>query len=526
MKKLYTLLLAISLSTWAFAQNVTILPSGITPATGGIPKMTYEDILAIPSPEVGDLVIDISNNTLRMWNGTEWSYFTSGLSKDNVLLTGYSIQGDSLEYVTSIDFDPSGNRYITGIFNGSASFGNTTLINPPGRLYTAFVAKQNAAGDFIWIKTSLGNGTLVPLKLRLDNAGNIFLSGYASGSFTLWDGGGSFSTQSSDAVTIKLNNSGVPQWCRVMGGPGDERISSICLDLSGDIVVLGEFRLTADFVGNTLTSNGDTDIFIARLSNSTGAVTFLKQLGGSGTETPYNIKVNSLGRYVIFGKYTFAFTLGGFPMNSPSSGKSNFFLTTLNPVTNTFVNAGGFGNDSGYEGYLALDSEDNIYISGVTSDSLKTSNSSYNIPTLNHALTEDEAVFILKYDPDLTPIRLSYFQGDKLTAALLYIDSNDKLYAAFRTNNYILIGDGSFYDSNTSKIVLAELDSHQGRLIWSDQIYGQANALDLNMDKGGYLWTTGIFGADLRAGNTRIKAFGNYYQNDNQIDAFIIKVVK
>ncbi|KPM47688.1 hypothetical protein [Jiulongibacter sediminis] len=526
MKKIYTLFISICITAYSFAQNVTITPSGITPATGGIPKMTYDEIKAIASPERGDLVIDTSYNTLRMWNGTEWTYFTSGLSKDNVLLTGYSVAGDSLEYVTSIDFDDSGNRYITGLFNGSATFGSTTLNNPNGSLYTAYVAKQNADGEYLWVKTSTGTGGMIPIKIRLDNSGNIFLGGYSTGANTLWDGGGSFVAQENDVNVIKLNNNGIPQWSRVLGGSEYDTFVAMDIDLSGDLVITGTFDGTASFVGNQLISNGQGDIFVARISNSTGSVSYLKQLGGAGNDFARDIKVNSLGHYILAGSYGTVFNVGGFPLNSVTPGKDNFFITTLNPVTNIFLNVKSFGNDGGYQGFLEVDTQNNVYFSGVTDDSLKMSSSLYQIPSSYNKLSEDEAVFILKFDASLNTQKLTYFQGDDLYAGILKMSDSDELYAQFTTGRYIIIGDGSYYDTHAARSILCEIDPINSILIWSDPIHGQASPLDLNLDHEGILWSAGIYGGDIRVGNTRILGVGDYYEDNNQIDGYIIKAVK
>ncbi len=508
------------------AQNVTITPNGITPASGGIQKMTYDQILAISDPEIGDLVIDISNKTLRMWNGTEWSYFLSALSKNNVILSGFGIVGDSLEYVTALDFDSNNNRYITGVFNGSAIFGTDTLNNSEA-LYTTFLAKQNSEGQFQWVKTSTGAGALIPWKMRVDSNDNIFLVGELTGEVTLWDAGGTLTSNGeADVFVVKLNDSGVPIWDKVLGGSDYDSPVAIDFDASDNLVIAGTFESTTNFDGNSLTSLGAKDAFIARLNNNNGSITFLKQLGNIGTDRVFDIKVNSQGHYVFGGEYNNALTAGGFSLPAPSVGNSNFYLFKLNPITNSYVEGLGFGNSHSASGTLVLDEDDNIYFSGTTKDSLKTGNYKTEFPGYSRSKIEPEIAFIIKLTTDFEHEDLIFFEGNSLASIKMAMNSEGNIMSSFLSNAHIRVGNTAYFSNNSSKTIIGEIDPHQGVLIWADEVVGQSNVLDITMDASGNTWIGGINGGDIRFGNTHIIAPENFFKDSGQIDAFVIKVVK
>lgn len=511
----------------SIAQNVTITPSGITPASGGIQKMTYEQILAISDPEIGDIVIDISNKTLRMWNGTEWSYFLSALSQNNVILTGSNVVGDSLEYITTIDFDSNNNRYITGVYNGSVIFGTDTLYHSAGE-YTTYLVKQDSAGVVQWVKTSTGTGSLIPWEMTIDSNDNIFIAGDLKGGINLWDAGGTLTSDGSneDVAVIKLDKDGIPLWNKVFGGSDEDNVKAIDLDGLEDLVITGWFQDKADFDSNSLTSLGGRDTFIAKLSNSTGSVSFLKQLGNAYNVDVYDLKVNSAGHYIIAGEYGDVLSAGSFTLPAPSLYNSNFFLLKLNPVLNSYLEGEGFGNSDGSSGSLIIDDEDNIYFSGVTEDSLKTGNYQTNIPTSSNTKTEPEIAFILKLASDFEHQDIFYYEGASLSSIRMTMNNEGNIMTGFLTSSFIRLGNSSYFSNKSAKSILGEIDPNQGILLWSDEIIGQSNTLDLKIDTEGNAWAVGINGGDLRFGNTHLIAPYNYFEDLNQIDGFMIKVVK
>ncbi|MDX9776786.1 MAG: SBBP repeat-containing protein, partial [Petrimonas sp.] len=94
----------------------------------------------------------------------------------------------------------SGNCYVTGNFNGTASFGATNL---------------TCSGDY-------------------------------------------------DIFVAILNTSGAWQWAVQAGGAGTDQGNSIAVDSSGNCYVTGYFSGTASFGATNLTSSGGDDIFVAK----------------------------------------------------------------------------------------------------------------------------------------------------------------------------------------------------------------------------------------------------------------------
>jgi len=120
----------------------------------------------------------------------------------------------------AIALDSSGNVYVTGYSWGSVTYCDYATI------------KYNDAGVQQWVAryNGPGNWNDAALAIALDSSGNVYVTGYSSGSGT-----------DVDYVTIKYNSSGVEQWVMRYNGPGNyyDEAYAIALDSSGNVYVTG-----------------------------------------------------------------------------------------------------------------------------------------------------------------------------------------------------------------------------------------------------------------------------------------------
>ena len=78
-----------------------------------------------------------------------------------------------------IVMDSSGNSYITGFFEGAATFGNT-IFNSGGK-GDLFVAKYDGSGNFLWGKQASGEDWIIGEDLTLAPSGEIYVTGMIRG---------------------------------------------------------------------------------------------------------------------------------------------------------------------------------------------------------------------------------------------------------------------------------------------------------------------------------------------------------
>jgi len=131
----------------------------------------------------------------------------------------YNGLGNWYDEAKSIALDGSGNVYMTGYSIGSGSYDYCTI-------------KYNSVGDTIWVRryNGPGNGNDYAYSIAIDGSGSVYVTGRSYGSGT-----------DDDYCTIKYNSSGVQQWVARYDGPGNsiDYAYSNAVDGSGNVYVTG-----------------------------------------------------------------------------------------------------------------------------------------------------------------------------------------------------------------------------------------------------------------------------------------------
>lgn len=179
----------------------------------------------------------------------------------------------------SIATDAQGNVYVTGTFGDSIDFDPDTgsaYLYPNNFGMTAFIAKYDSSGNYIWAKSLSENpyGESITEKIVVNNTG-IYLTGH----FALWidfDPGPGTSILSStggfngdeDIFIAHYDLNGNYLWAKSMGGIGEDEALDMAVDNNGNSYITGYFRDTVDLDPDigiaTFISNGFQDSFFAK----------------------------------------------------------------------------------------------------------------------------------------------------------------------------------------------------------------------------------------------------------------------
>ena len=107
---------------------------------------------------------------------------------------------------------------------------------------------------------------------------------------------------SSDAFVAKYDPSGQFLWARRMGGDStkssDDYVYGIATDNSGNVFLTGNFGATADFGGDSLTSIGLRDSYVAKLDQN-GNFLWTRQLGTEVDEHTTQILADDIGSVAV-----------------------------------------------------------------------------------------------------------------------------------------------------------------------------------------------------------------------------------
>jgi len=208
-----------------------------------------------------------------------------------------SAGGTDDDNANSLALDPSGNIYMIGDFYSSTlNFGSTTLTNTGGD--NLFIAKYDNSGNVQWAKSAQGNAD--GKSVIVGTSGNIYMAGdfgsptLSFGTITLKNADTLGNTN--DIFLTKFDAGGNTYWAKSIGGKDDEGANSIALDASGSVYVAGWFyspmlSFPPDSLINTDNTGNTDDIFIAKLSSSTGINELTSSLNTTIYPNPAKTKI-------------------------------------------------------------------------------------------------------------------------------------------------------------------------------------------------------------------------------------------
>jgi len=318
-----------------------------------------------------------------LWDGED--VFLAKIDPSGNYLWVKNYGGVSQDWVSDFGFDPLGNLILTGFFYDTFTAG-TIALNSAGEL-DIFIMKVDTAGTPIWGKR-IGGASVDQSPVL--NCRNNFI--YQAGTFAgtvNFDGTILTSQGLSDIYVAKFDLSGNQVWVKRAGGSGSEIVKQLITDNSENIYMNGSFENTAFFGGNSVTSSGMLDIFLAKY-NLAGDNLWVKSAGGSTTDVGNAVVIDNSGNIYISGYFSSTATFENTQVNS--NGSNDIYLAKYTPGGNflSIITAGGTSTDAALG--LVTDAGNNLYMSGVFSNSVDFGN--FNVTS--HGVTD---VFVLKISP-------------------------------------------------------------------------------------------------------------------------------
>jgi hypothetical protein len=297
--------------------------------------------------------------------------------------------------------------------------------------------------------------------IAVDSNDNIYITGHTNG-----DLDGNTNAGSMDIFIAKYDSSGNKLWTQLLGTSGIDTGQGIAVDSNDNIYITG--YTNGDLDGNTYAGGSGADIFIAKY-NTTGNKLWTRLLGSQVNDWGTAIAVDSIDNIYITG-----YTDGDLDGNT-NAGRSDIFIAKYDTSGNKLWTQ-LLGN-SEYEGGdgIAVDSNDNIYITGYTDGDLDGNTNAGGFDT-----------FIAKYDTS----------GNKQWTQLLGTSGDDRGYGIAVDSNDNIYITGDAYD-----IFIAKYDT-SGNKQWT-QLLGTSTfrGYGIAVDSNDNIYITGKIRGDLD-GNT------------------------
>ena len=280
-----------------------------------------------------DLAVDGSGNSYVIGEFRNTSVFGGGETNETTLISNgdsdvfvakYTVDGDLVwakraggtldDQGRSLALSDSGNVYVTGVFQGFATFGlgeagETKLTSDGDR--DIFVAKYTANGDLVWAKRAGGMDFDQSNSVAVDESDNAYLTGTITGIATFGVTETSETTLTSDGdsnlFVAKYTADGNLVWANHAGGTGSDNGNGLAVDSSGNVYVTGDFEDTATFGAEEATetmliSDGDSDVFVAKFT-ADGNLAWVKHPAalvnfGYGSDGGNDIALDSSGKRI------------------------------------------------------------------------------------------------------------------------------------------------------------------------------------------------------------------------------------
>ena len=420
----------------------------------------------------------------------------------------------------SIAIDSQGNQYVTGEFEGTATFGNYTLTVGGGGEddnCDMFVAKLNPSGNWLWAIQVGGTGYDMGMDIAVDGSGNAYVTGtfeetVSFGSHSLTANG------RSDLFVAKLSPSGNWLWAVKAGGPSYDIVSGIAVDGEGNIFVTGFFRFSASFGSFNLTATGEAgreDIFAAKLDSS-GNWLWAVNAGGTYLDIAKGIAVDGEGNAYVTGSIVDTAIFGNHSLTS--NGQHDIFVAKLSPSGNWLwaTKAGGEEGDDGYS--IVVDSSGNAYVTGYFTETATFG---------NHSLTAngDYDIFVAKLSPSgnwLWAVKAGGINIDEGYG--IAIDGAGNAYVTGHFDGTAIFGSYSLIVNGFYDIFAAKL-SPSGNWLWATKAggtdYDYGYGYGIAIDGAGNAYVTGAFVGSFTFGSHTLTTSG---EDEYCADIFVAKL--
>jgi len=131
-------------------------------------------------------------------------------------------------YAIDVQVDSTGNIYVAGFTSGNME-GNSLIGG-----YDLFAVKFDSIGNQLWVKQLGTTANEFLSEMVVSSSGEVYLTGYTAGTFT-----DQTTYEGYDLFLLKLSTEGALEWTKQLGTDADEFSKSITSDSSGNIYLTG-----------------------------------------------------------------------------------------------------------------------------------------------------------------------------------------------------------------------------------------------------------------------------------------------
>jgi hypothetical protein len=308
--------------------------------------------------------MDFGGGPLTTTGTTAWDIFLAKFDGDGNHLWSKRFGDSNDQRAGGIACDAmTGAVVLASSSRGTVDFGGGPLASAGG--FDIMVAKFDASGNHQWSKRFGDSSDQFIHGLAVDSSGNTVVAGSLEGSVNFGDPAGSLTSAGSEDVFVaKLSPSGSAIWSKRFGDSSSQDAFALAVDEEDAVLLTGSMSGTIDFGAGAMTSAGGRDVFVARL-NQDGSYAWASHFGDALAQTPFAIDADASGNVLITGSFGGAINFGGNTL--VSQGASDMFVAKLDAAGKHLSSSrfGDPSDQQGLNG--AFDADGNIFLAGVFS---------------------------------------------------------------------------------------------------------------------------------------------------------------
>jgi len=431
----------------------------------------------------------------------------------------------------SIATDASGNVYVIGSYSSAIGFYAATL-NVAGT-NDVFIAKYNSNGDLAWVQRIMGDNNIGINEegkgIAVDSNGDVYVIGQISNNVGFFSNtaevrGGIPSIRkqpngSADAFVAKYDRDGQLQWNKLYGGGGPDQGVGLALHSSG-LYITGFFSAPSATFGSTVVpatgTEGKYDIFIAKLSLSSGDALWAVSCGGFENDFASGIAADTDGNAYVTGNFSPPADFRSFSGASTkysSSTTPDIFIAKYSPNGNLMAFHSSNSGTPAFGSSIAV-SGSSVYVTGIIQGSQYGGNS------VTYRGQGD--IFIGKFNGNtLSPEWVKTAGGGGADAGNgITVDKVGNVYVTGLINdNCVFDGTTTLRTSGGTDVFLAHYDTN-GNFRFAKSVGGSGNdggaSIVIN-GNGNLLFLTGFYSSSFVFGA------GTALTHSGGLDIFIAK---
>jgi gliding motility-associated-like protein len=272
--------------------------------------------------------------------------------------------GGSNDEGNSVSADAIGDVFVTGNYTSSTIvFGLTTLTNLGSK--DVFIVKYDPNGNVLWAKSAGGSSYDEGNSVSSDRGGNVLVTGQYGSQTIVFDTSVLTNSSSvcTDLYIAKYDANGNLLWVKSEGGSNFDEGWGVCTDRANNIFLTGDFASPSLTLGPfTLTNTGNYDAFIAKFDPN-GNILWAKSAEGVGMDFGFSVSTDTVGNVFMSGGNNDKITFGSIVLIPSSNAYDPMFIVKYD-ANGKLLCASGIDGGGDDLNSVSADLFGNAYISG------------------------------------------------------------------------------------------------------------------------------------------------------------------